>query len=67
MKRMSLISMLGLSALLSGCPEASPGPSKSCLKLFEQCALSDGSIGVCSEAPCDDRAQSGCLRCQSQH
>lgn len=67
MNRIQGAAILGLSAALIGCPEASQGPAKSCTKLFEQCSLSDGSIGVCSEAPCPDPAESACLRCQSQH
>lgn len=67
MKGMTWSAILGLSAALSGCPEQSPGPAEACTKLYEQCKLPDGAIGVCSETPCQDAAESGCLRCQSQH
>lgn len=67
MNRMKWGAVLWLSAALSGCPEQSPGPAKVCTKLYEQCKLPGGTIGVCSEAPCQDPAEGGCLRCQDQH
>lgn len=67
MKGTTWTSILGLSAALAGCPEQSQSPAETCTKLYEQCKLPNGAIGVCSEAPCPDPAESDCLRCQGQH
>lgn len=67
MNQMKWAAALCLCGALSGCPEQSPAPPSICTKLSEQCKLPNGALGVCSDAPCNNPAESGCLRCQGQH
>jgi hypothetical protein len=47
--------------------ESVPGLDSECKKLFEQCTLPDGPIGVCNDVPCQHGEPGPCLRCFSQH
>jgi len=51
-----------------GCPD--PGDATTprvCTRLHEQCALRDGLLGVCNDAPCPEGEQGPCFKCVSQH
>lgn len=38
-----------------------------CRKVYEQCRLPDGPLGVCHETPCSNGQPAPCLVCVSQH
>jgi len=71
MSRWKLPTFLLSALLLAGCPNSNSaqksGPAASCVKRSEQCKLSDGLLGVCSDVPCPAGREPPCLKCQPQH
>lgn len=64
------VRVFALSGLcLVGCPSGSTSsaPTAECRRLYDQCRLPDGPLGVCHETECRPGETSPCLTCVSQH
>jgi hypothetical protein len=63
--------ILLLIPLIIGCPakDRNPKPQRveTCRKLYEQCKLPNGPLGVCSESACEPGQRPPCMACVSQH
>jgi hypothetical protein len=69
MRNAERIPLVMLALLLTGCPGSGGGgaPGNKCEKAGVQCQLTPGTIGVCSETPCEEGKMGPCLKCTSQH
>jgi hypothetical protein len=62
--------LIPVLALAVGCPSGSTRPTtkgEPCQRLYEQCRLPSGPLGVCNETPCTSGETAPCLVCVSQH
>jgi hypothetical protein len=56
-----------LTACPSGTRAQKEQTEEPCRKLYAQCKLPGGPLGVCNEAPCESGEVPPCLKCISQH
>jgi len=58
---------LTVAALVACGRDIKPAAPKACAKLYEQCTMPSGVLGVCGVVDCAPGQAEPCLVCRSQH